>query len=157
AKTVEKADDEVDGLYEAIKLYLTELSKHGLDEAESRRYVDVLTFTTNLEHIGDIIDKNLMDLAQKKIKNKLAFSKEGLAELTDFHHRVAANLQMACNLFMSGDVKMARQLLQEKAELRLAEQRAAESHYERIRAGRAESIETSAIHLDLIRDLKRVN
>ncbi|WP_290813826.1 PhoU domain-containing protein [Ferrovibrio sp.] len=157
AKTVEKADDEVDGLYEAIKLYLTELSKHGLDESESRRYVDVLTFTTNLEHIGDIIDKNLMELAQKKIRNKLAFSKEGLAELTDFHHRVAANLQMACNLFMSGDVKMARQLLQEKAELRLAEQRAAESHYERIRAGRAESIETSAIHLDLIRDLKRVN
>ena len=157
AKTVEKADDEVDGLYEAIKLYLTELSKHGLDESESRRYVDVLTFTTNLEHIGDIIDKNLMELAQKKIRNKLAFSKEGLAELTDFHHRVAANLQMACNLFMSGDVKMARQLLQEKADLRLAEQRAAESHYERIRAGRAESIETSAIHLDLIRDLKRVN
>ncbi len=157
AKAVEQADDAVDGLYEAIKLYLTELSKHGLDEAESRRYVDVLTFTTNLEHIGDIIDKNLMELAQKKIKNKLAFSKEGLAELTDFHHRVAANLQMACNLFMSGDVKMARQLLQEKADLRLAEQRAAESHYERIRAGRAESIETSAIHLDLIRDLKRIN
>ncbi|WP_341894775.1 Na/Pi cotransporter family protein [Ferrovibrio terrae] len=157
AKAVEQADDAVDGLYEAIKLYLTELSKHGLDEAESRRYVDVLTFTTNLEHIGDIIDKNLMELAQKKIKNKLAFSKEGLAELTDFHHRVAANLQMACNLFMSGDVKMARQLLQEKVDLRVAEQRAAENHYQRIRDGRAESIETSAIHLDLIRDLKRIN
>ncbi|MFN3399429.1 MAG: Na/Pi cotransporter family protein, partial [Ferrovibrio sp.] len=157
AKAVEQADDQVDRLYEAIKLYLTELSKQGLDENDSRRYVDVLTFTTNLEHIGDIIDKNLMELAQKKIKNKLTFSKEGLAELTDFHHRVAANLQMACNLFMSGDVKMARQLLQEKADLRLAEQRAAENHYERIRAGRAESIETSAIHLDLIRDLKRIN
>ncbi len=157
AKAVEQADDQVDRLYEAIKLYLTELSKQGLDENDSRRYVDVLTFTTNLEHIGDIIDKNLMELAQKKIKKKLTFSKEGLAELTDFHHRVAANLQMACNLFMSGDVKMARQLLQEKADLRLAEQRAAESHYERIRAGRSESIETSAIHLDLIRDLKRIN
>jgi phosphate:Na+ symporter len=156
-KAVEQADDAVDGLYEAIKLYLTELSKHGLDEAESRRYVEVLTFTTNLEHIGDIIDKNLMDLAQKKIKNKLTFSKEGLAEITDFHHRVAANLQMACNLFMSGDVKLARQLLQEKVDLREAEQLAAEHHYQRIRDGRSESIETSAIHLDLIRDLKRIN
>lgn len=147
----------MDGLHEAIKLYLTEISKHGLDEAESRRYVDVLTFTTNLEHIGDIIDKNLMELAQKKIRNKLAFSREGLAELTGFHHRVAANLQMACNLFMSGDVKLARQLLQEKADLRAAEQLAAESHYQRIRDGRAESIETSSIHLDIIRDLKRIN
>src|SRR3546814_11402757 len=75
-------------LHEAIKLYLTELSKHELDEGESRRYVDVLTFTTNLEHIGDIIDKNLMELAQKKIRNKLAFSSEGLAELTGIHRRV---------------------------------------------------------------------
>lgn len=156
-KAVEQADDAVDGLYEAIKLYLTELSKHEMDETESRRYVAVLTFTTNLEHIGDIIDKNLMDLAQKKIKNKLAFSKEGLSELTDFHHRVAANLQMACNLFMSGDVKLARQLLGEKASLREAEQLAAENHYQRIRDGRSESIETSSIHLDLIRDLKRIN
>src|SRR3546814_8164298 len=77
AKAVEHSDDDVDRLHEAIKLYLTELSKHELDEGESRRYVDVLTFTTNLEHIGDIIDKNLMELAQKKIRNKLAFSSEG--------------------------------------------------------------------------------
>lgn len=157
AKEVEVIDDSVDRLHEAIKLYLTELSKLGLDEAESRRYVDVLTFTTNLEHIGDIIDKNLMELAQKKIKNKLAFSAEGLAELTGFHRRVATNLQMACNLFMSGDPKLARQLLKEKADLREAEQQAAENHYQRIRDGRTESIETSSIHLDVIRDLKRIN
>jgi phosphate:Na+ symporter len=157
AKAIEHSDDDVDRLHEAIKLYLTELSKHELDQGESRRYVDVLTFTTNLEHIGDIIDKNLMELAQKKIKNKLAFSSEGLAELTGIHRRVAANLQMACNLFMAGDVKLARQLLQEKASLREAEQHAAENHYQRIREGRTESIETSAIHLDVIRDLKRIN
>ena len=157
AKAIEHSDDAVDRLHEAIKLYLTALSKTGLDEAESRRYVDVLTFTTNLEHIGDIIDKNLMELAQKKIKKRLTFSKEGLAELTAFHQRVAANLQTACNLFMAGDVKLARQLLQDKAALREAEQEAAENHYQRIREGRTESIETSAIHLDVIRDLKRIN
>jgi len=157
AKAVEHSDDDVDRLHEAIKLYLTELSKHELDAGESRRYVDVLTFTTNLEHIGDIIDKNLMELAQKKIRNKLAFSSEGLSELTGIHRRVATNLQMACNLFMAGDARLARQLLQEKASLREAEQRAAENHYQRIREGRMETIETSAIHLDVIRDLKRIN
>ena len=157
AKAIEHSDDAVDRLHEAIKLYLTALSKTGLDEVESRRYVDVLTFTTNLEHIGDIIDKNLMELAQKKIKKRLTFSNEGLAELTAFHQRVAANLQTACNLFMAGDVKLARQLLQDKANLREAEQLAAENHYQRIREGRTESIETSAIHLDVIRDLKRIN
>ncbi len=157
AKAVEQADDQVDKLHEAIKLYLTELSKHEMDAEESRRYVDVLTFTTNLEHIGDIIDKNLMELAAKKIKHRLHFSAEGMAELAAFHGRVAGNLQMACNVFMASDAKLARQLLQEKAGLREAERQAAENHYRRLAAGRTESIETSAIHLDVIRDLKRIN
>ena len=157
AKAVEQADNQVDRLHESIKLYLTELSKHEMDGAESRRHVDVLTFTTNLEHIGDIIDKNLMELAAKKIKHKLAFSPEGMQELTEFHARVAANLQMACNVFMANDAKLARQLLREKISLREAERQAAENHYRRLAAGRAESIETSAIHLDMIRDLKRIN
>ncbi len=157
AKAVEQADNQVDRLHESIKLYLTELSKHEMDSAESRRHVDVLTFTTNLEHIGDIIDKNLMELAAKKIKHKLAFSAEGLHELTEFHARVAANLQMACNVFMANDAKLARQLLREKTALREAERQAAENHYRRLAQGRAESIETSAIHLDVIRDLKRIN
>ncbi|WP_430396826.1 Na/Pi cotransporter family protein [Ferrovibrio sp.] len=157
AKAVEQADDQVDKLHEAIKLYLTKLSNHEMDAEESRRYVDVLTFTTNLEHIGDIIDKNLMELAAKKIKHRLHFSPEGMQELADFHARVAGNLQMACNVFMASDAKLARQLLQEKASLREAERMAAENHYRRLAAGRAESIETSAIHLDVIRDLKRIN
>src|SRR3546814_18466721 len=79
AKAVEHSDDDVDRLHEAIKLYLTELSKHELDEGERRRYVDVLTFTTNLEHLGDLLDKNLMELAQTQIRNKLAFRREALA------------------------------------------------------------------------------
>src|SRR5690606_3725256 len=84
-KELEKADNSVDRLYEAIKLYLIRASKTDMTEAEARRYVEILTFNTNLEHIGDIIDKNLMELAAKKIKRRYAFSPEGLAELQRFH------------------------------------------------------------------------
>ena len=38
-----------------------------------------------------------------------------------------------------------------------AESKAADSHFARLREGRPESIETSAIHMDVIRDLKRIN
>src|SRR5581483_9911910 len=77
-KDVEKADDAVDRLHEAIKLYLVKVSKAEMSDEESQRYVEILTFTTNLEHVGDIIDKNLMELATKKIKNRSTFSAEGL-------------------------------------------------------------------------------
>jgi phosphate:Na+ symporter len=70
AKEVEKSDNVVDELHEAIKLYMVKVSKAEMSDEESQRYVEIITFTTNLEHVGDIIDKNLMELAAKKIKNR---------------------------------------------------------------------------------------
>jgi phosphate:Na+ symporter len=156
-KEVEKADNVVDELHEAIKLYLVKVSKSEMTEEESRRYVEVITFTTNLEHVGDIIDKNLMELAAKKIKNRYAFSPEGLDEIRRFHGRVMDNMRLAFNVFATRDVTLARRLLAEKATTRAAELAAADSHFGRLREGRLESIETSAIHLDVMRDLKRIN
>jgi phosphate:Na+ symporter len=156
-KEVEKADNVVDDLHEAIKLYLVQVSKSEMTEEESRRYVEVITFTTNLEHVGDIIDKNLMELAGKKIKNRYAFSPEGLDEIRHFHGRVMDNMRLAFNVFATRDVTLARRLLAEKATTRVAELAAADSHFARLREGRLESLETSAIHLDVMRDLKRIN
>ena len=58
---------------------------------------------------------------------------------------------------MSGDITVARQLIAEKATLRTAELAAAESHIARLREGRPESIESSSLHLDVLRDLKRIH
>jgi phosphate:Na+ symporter len=156
-RAVERADDAVDRLYESIKLYLIQISRTDLGEEESRRYVEILTFTTNLEHIGDIIDKSLMELAAKKIKNHYAFSPEGLTELKAFHSRVLENLQLALNIFTTRDIALARRLVAEKTAMREAEAKAADSHFARLRQGRPESIETSSIHMDVIRDFKRIN
>jgi phosphate:Na+ symporter len=156
-KEVEKADDVVDRLHEAIKLYLVKASKAEMSDDESRRFVEILTFTTNLEHIGDIIDKNLMELAAKKIRKRYSFSPEGLTEIRAFHARVEDTMRLALNVFATRDVALARRLYAEKASTRLFEKDAAESHFSRLRSGRPESIETSAIHLDIIRDLKRIH
>lgn len=156
-KEVERADDTVDSLHEAIKIYLTRLARNELDPTESRRTVEILSFTTNLEHVGDIIDKNLMELAAKKIRSRASFSKEGFAEIEAMHNRVAGNLKLALNVFMSGDIKLARKLLEQKVEIREMEQRFSEAHYARIGAGRPESVDSSSLHLDVLRDLKRIN
>ncbi|MBL8712071.1 MAG: Na/Pi cotransporter family protein [Alphaproteobacteria bacterium] len=147
----------VDSLYEAIKNYLARLSSHPLDKHESKRYMQILTFSTNLEHIGDIIDKNLMEMASKKIRNQDNFSRQGFSEISDLHHRVMDNMNLAQNVFMTGDVKMARKLFEEKVVLRNQEMMAAESHFKRLSQGVAETIATSSLHLDILRDLRRIN
>jgi phosphate:Na+ symporter len=152
-----KLDDTVDKLHEVIKLFVTDVSREPLSPDESRRAAEILSFTTNLEHIGDIIDKNLLELAQKKIRNRLSFSDEGWNELETMHSRVVDNMQLALGVYMTGDVDPARQLLAQKDSMRNLERAGSEHHLERLRSGRVQSIETSALHLDIMRDLKRIN
>ncbi|MHB8268481.1 Na/Pi cotransporter family protein [Bradyrhizobium sp.] len=154
---VSRMDNAVDGLDEAIKLYLTKLTRGSLDEREGHRAMEIISFAINLEHIGDIIDKNLSELATKKIKRRFQFSPEGAEELSAFHKRTMDSLRIAFGVFMSGDVGEARKLLAEKASLRNAELAATERHLDRLREGRPETIETTSLHLDVLRDLRRIH
>ncbi len=154
---IERRDNAVDKLYEAVKRYVTEITRESLDEQSGRRAMEIISFAINLEHIGDIIDKNLMELAAKKIKHRYKFSSEGASELQALHRCVLDNLKLALGIFMSGDVSIARRLLSEKVHIREVERQAAENHLARLREGRPESIETSSLHLDVLRDLKRIH
>jgi phosphate:Na+ symporter len=157
AAEVSRMDNIVDRLDEAIKLYVTKVTRESLDDRDGRRAMEIISFTINLEHIGDIIDKNLMELAVKKIKHKYEFSKEGAADLAAFHKRIIDNLKLAFSVFINDNIKIARTLIEEKTQLRTAELACADSHLGRLREGRPESIETSSLHLDVLRDLKRIH
>ena len=122
---IRKLDDEVDALQEAIKLYLTRLTRQPLSEADARRAFDLILFTTNLEAVGDIIDKNLLELAAKRQRHSVSFSAAGWSELTDFHARIVRQMQLAMTVFMTKDVTMARELVAEKDQIATARDGAA--------------------------------
>jgi phosphate:Na+ symporter len=155
--SVSRTDNVVDHLNEAIKLYVTKLTRESLDERDGKRAMEIISFAINLEHIGDIIDKNLCELATKKIKRRIEFSPDGGAELEAFHKRIVDSLRLGFSVFMSGDADDARKLIAQKAEIRSAELAAAERHFERLREGLSQSIETTSLHLDILRDLKRIH
>ncbi len=154
---VSQMDNAVDGVVEEIKLYLTKLTRGSLDEREGQRAMEIISFAINLEHIGDIIDKNLSELATKKTKRRFQFSVEGAEELSAFHRRIMDSLRIAFGVFMAGDVGEAHKLLSEKVLLRNAELAATERHLDRLREGRPETVETTSLHLDVLRDLKRIH
>jgi phosphate:Na+ symporter len=157
AKRLRELDDHVDRLYTDIKLYLTQVSRDALSEHESRRWADILSFTINLEQIGDIIERVLQDIEDKKIRKNLSFSEAGLAEITHLHERLLANLRLGMSVFLDGHVRDARKLLEEKARFRDLERGYSASHIARLRDNTPQSIETSSLHLDLISDLRRIN
>ena len=154
---IEERDDDVDTLDREIKLYLTKLSQEGLTGEQARREMEIITFTNNLENIGDVIDKNLMELAKKKIKNQLSFSHKGLTEILEFHQKVMENFELGVSAFTSGDVELAHKLLRHKTRLGEIERDLRQAHINRLHLGLKESIDTSAIHLDVLTNLKRIN
>jgi phosphate:Na+ symporter len=152
-----RLDDVLDKLNTAIKVYLTSINPDALSDADHQRVREVLAFAVNMEQAGDIIDKNLLGIASKQIKRGVSFSKAGQSELLAMIDRLQANLRLAASLFMSGDDRAARLLAAEKESFRKLESEATNAHFERLRAGRIESVETSTMHLDALRDLKNVN
>jgi phosphate:Na+ symporter len=154
---ISQMDDAVDSLNEAVKLYVTRMTRDSMDDRDGYRAMEIVSFSINLEHVGDIIDKNLMDLASKKIRRGITFSKEGEADLVEFHQHVLDSLRLSVGIFVSGDIEVARQLIAAKAQLREKEFAAAERYLTRLREGTPETIESYSLDLDILRDLKRVH
>ncbi len=157
AQTLQKMDDTVDELYSDIKYYLTKISREALSESEGRRWTDIISFTINMEQIGDIIERVLEDIENKKIKPGREFSEAGMAEITDLHARLVDNLRLGMSVFLDGNVRDARKLLEEKTRFRDLEREYAATHLERLAVNTLHSMETSSLHIDLISDLKRIN
>ncbi len=157
AEELRKLDDSVDELYSAIKYYLTKISREALSEAESRRWTDIISFTINMEQVGDIIERVLLDIEDKKIRKGRSFSGAGMAEICELHARLTDNLRLGMSVFLNGNVRDAQKLLEEKVRFRDLERAYASSHLVRLSDNTQQSIETSSLHIDLISDLRRIN
>jgi phosphate:Na+ symporter len=157
SEDLRKMDDTVDELYSDIKYYLTKISREALSDNEGRRWTDIISFTINMEQIGDIVERVLIDIEDKKINLGREFSEAGMAEICDLHGRLVDNLRLGMSVFLHGNVRDAQKLLEEKSRFRDLEREYAGTHLSRLSDKTLQSIETSSLHLDLISDLKRIN
>ncbi len=156
-RAIHKRDDDIDRLEEDIKQFLTKLREQSLTEEQSERETALLFVVVDLEAIGDVIDKQLMELAEKKISGSHRFSEKGFAEIADLHAKVIENLELSLGALAAGDRSVAEKVLRHKSVISELERRYRQSHMQRLREGLKESIDTSSIHLDVLLALRQVN
>lgn len=156
-KQIRVRDDQVDRLDREIKKYLTTTLGHDLpaelDKARDRQ----LRFLTDLETIGDVIDRNILSAAIKKSKKGVRFSEEGWEELKVYFRGTIATLELASAVFVSDSAEMARKLLEHKTRMRDHEIALREKHYDRLQKGSQQSLETTDLHLEILSQLKHIN
>jgi phosphate:Na+ symporter len=154
---IAEKDNQVDVLDRDVKHYVTKLSQQSLTDEQRKREIEILSFVNNMENIGDIVDRNLMELAKKRLNKGARFSGPGMQEITLLHKKVLQNLELAIAAFASTDAALAQQVLERKLEISQTERRFRQAHIQRLHDGYRESIDTSEIHLDVITNLKRIN
>jgi len=154
---IRSIDNTVDKLYRTLKSYLVRITQETMNSSEGKRHFQILTFATNIEHVGDIIDRNLIPLAEKRVRTKVDFSVEGKKELDNLFQLVIDSVRLAQTVFISGDIRLARQLVDDKAMIKQAEHSASVNHLGRLQRGVPETMATSDLHMDIIRDLRRIN
>lgn len=147
----------VDRIQHGIKVYLAKLGHDALSAEDHRRSLDIVEYAINLEHIGDIIEKGILPEIAKKIDRGLRFSQDGQDELMRLFTVTLENMRMAQTVFATRNAELARGLVKVKEDVRRLEKQSAQRHLQRLREGRSDSIQTSSLHLDILRDLKRVN
>ena len=156
-KEIIRRDDLIDRLEEDIKQYVVKLREQSLTEEQSQRESALLFTVVNLEEIGDVIEKDLMELADKKMRGHYRFSGQGWAEIVDLHTKVVENLELAISAVATQDNGIAEKVVRHKSNINLMERRLRQTHMERLHEGLRETIDTSSIHLDVLAALKRAN
>ena len=152
-----RLSDDVDPLYNAVKLYLAQMPREDLSEQDSRRWAEIIELAINLKMASDVIERMLRKVQQQKTSQRRSFSEVGLEELVNLHSQLLDNLRLGLSVFLSADPHSARQLLREKRRFRAQERRLAHAHVSRLQRKIVQSLETSSLHLELIADMKRLN
>lgn len=157
AARIRNQDGVINKAHLEVKLYLARLGKAGLDEALSKRSMDLASISTSLASASDAIARVMVDLARRLETQGVQFSPQGREEIQDFADRVQGNVQLALNVMMNQNPAEARELVEAKEKVRRVEQKLQRSHIGRLREGLSESIETSNIHQETLRALKQIN
>ncbi len=150
-------DSQVDYLEDRISDYLVSISRAGLNQHQADENVRLMNATKDLEHLGDLIERNMVDLLRKKAESAIHFSDEGREELFNYHRRVLENYDRAIDAFDREDADLAHAVIQTKADLVELEWNYRKTHYNRLSRGLSESIESSQIHLELVDLLRRID
>lgn len=154
ARYVNSAIDRLDG---AITTYLATLDQDAMNQDDHRRLDEILAFSSNMAHAGNIATSGLLGHTATLRKKGWAFTAAQRDELTTVLDRLMRNQRQTAALFVAEDIRSARYLAFEKDHFRELEATAAERNLQNIQAGRLDQAELGSFYLDILRDAKTVN
>lgn len=156
-KELKALDERLNRYQASVHGYLSDLTQSELEKKDTQRALEIMLYASNLEHAGDVIHLNLVDRIKAKAKQSINFSVEQHASLDDLCLIISQSLRLATGVLTSSDVEGAKRLVAQKNTFRTLENKIIDEHFRDSGKARGASLRKSALFVDLIRDLHRIN
>jgi phosphate:Na+ symporter len=150
-------DDEIDFLHDAIMGFLTRISREDLGPDDAKRISMLIMVITDIEHIGDIVSKSIVELANKIDQSPVPLSDEGKQELLEFFSTSVARLRETLTAFSLQDRDRALKVIEGRPESKARFSSYVDFHMNRLYKHKVESLQTTSIHIDLLEEVNRIN
>ncbi|MBT3253785.1 MAG: Na/Pi cotransporter family protein [Candidatus Marinimicrobia bacterium] len=154
---IEIREKKLDFLEKKIKKYLLQIGQEELSDTQIAEVFGMITISSQMESIGDVMERNLRPLVTKKRALQLDFSEEGKKELIKYNTKVCKQFSRLEKTFSALDPKRAKKVMVKEEKYLNLEAQYRESHFQRLNAAREETVETDAIHTELLEMMKQIN
>jgi phosphate:Na+ symporter len=157
ARQVRQRDDRVDEMNSAIKQYLSLIPAEELNPRDSELRFGLLHFASQLESVGDIIDRDLCAQVLKHSERPKPLPPEDGADLAEMQRRVERRLDTAISVLTTRERSLARQFLRDGETLKNWCIDVQKRHYQRLNPNDSGTLDASTYFLDMFNALRRIS
>lgn len=144
----------VDDLQTAITNYLVELTQRELSKEQSEEIPALLHSVNDIERIGDHAE-NLVELAERKIDEKLFFSEQAVKEVKQMHQKVSEMLELTIIALKSESQKEAEKILEIEQEINKMTLKFRDNHIRRLNKRQCRLL-AGIVFLDIIMNFEKI-
>ncbi len=149
-------DDAIDVTHGQVIVYLGQISKQPLTEAQTQEFTAFMEAANNLENIGDIIESDLAALGHKRIDEGVTISRKTRQVLSHLHEEVSKSVQLAVQAVTEGDPEAAQRVIRMKTAINRLADAAARHEAKRLVAEEPKRLQAYTIEMEAIEKLKRI-
>jgi phosphate:Na+ symporter len=157
AAAVQKQDDRIDELNAGIKAYLSQIRVESLSPKDQQLQFGLLNFSSQLESIGDVLDKSLCGTIREHAREKLQLQPADQSDLDELYRKVVHRFEVAISVLATRDRDLAQQFLREGDELKEWCIGVQKRHFNSLASGDSSGLMASTRFLDTFNVLRRIS
>lgn len=147
---------DIDILHKHLVTYLAKVSQLELNEQQTAKLTNIMAAVNDLDHIGDIIDVNMVDLGLRRIRKQFKISQATQKVINTLYIVVSDALKAAIRAVVEEDKEYAARVIAMKSDMEKLTKQAEQHQASRLLSKDSGKFEAYSVEIDIIDKLKRI-